>query len=155
MGVLFGMLSATAIALYGPIGVSGTYPRFIGVILRRIAPEYAATNPYLVRMGTLLTPETMLVIGLLIGGFLASRLGRERAPAVEQVHARETTNVRRYGDAFLGGILIVFGARLAGGCTSGHIISGMTQLAASSTIFAAAVFAGGIGTARIIKSWRA
>ncbi len=157
LGVLFGGLSATAIALYGPIGVSGAYPRFIGAVLRRLAPEYAAANPYLVKMGTLVTPEAMLVVGLLIGGFLAARLGRSgaAAPRLEMVHAAETTNGRRYADAFLGGFLIIFGARLAGGCTSGHIISGMTQLAVSSTIFAAAVFASGMGSARLLKAWRA
>jgi uncharacterized membrane protein YedE/YeeE len=155
LGVLFGLLSAAAIALYGPIGVSGTYPRFVGAFLRRLVPDYAAANPYLVKMGSLVTPETMLVVGLLIGGFLAARLGRTHAPSVEIVHARETTSARRYADAFLGGFLILFGARLAGGCTSGHIISGMTQLAVSSTIFAAAVFAGGIGTARLLTAWRA
>lgn len=154
LGVLFGLLSAAAILLYGPIGVSGTYPRFIGTVLRRLAPEYAAANPYLVKMGSLITPETMLVVGLLIGGFLASRLGGERAPRMELVHARETNAKQRYLDAFFGGFLILFGARLAGGCTSGHIISGMTQLAVSSTIFAAAVFAGGMGTARLVKAWR-
>jgi len=156
LGVLFGFLSAAAIALYGPIGVSGTYPRFIGAILRRLTPEYAAGNPYLVKMGSLVTPETMLVVGLLIGGFIASRFGRSTtsAPALEIVHARETTHARRYADAFLGGFLIIVGARLAGGCTSGHIISGMTQLAVSSTIFAAAVFAGGIGVAHLLKAWR-
>jgi uncharacterized membrane protein YedE/YeeE len=154
LGVAFGLLSATAIALWGPIGVSGTYPRFVGSVLRRTAPEFAAANPYLVKMGTLITPETMLVLGLLVGGLLAARLGRTRAPAVEMVHAVETTSRRRYVDAFVGGLLIVFGARLAGGCTSGHIISGMTQLAVSSTIFAAAVFASGMGTARLIKAWR-
>ncbi|HET9424356.1 MAG TPA: YeeE/YedE thiosulfate transporter family protein [Gemmatimonadaceae bacterium] len=155
LGVLFGLLSAAAIALYAPIGVSGTYPRFIGSLMRRVDPAYAASNPYLVKMGTLVTPESMLVIGLLIGGFLSSRLGgRGRAPAVERVHAAERTDARRYVDAFVGGFLILFGARLAGGCTSGHIISGMTQLAVSSTIFAAAVFAGGIGTAKLITAWR-
>lgn len=155
LGIAFGLLSAVSILLFGPIGVSGTYPRFIGSILRRVAPEYAASNPYLVKMGTLVTPETMLVVGLLIGGFLASRLGGERAPRMELVHARETSSRQRYLDAFFGGVLILFGARLAGGCTSGHIISGMTQLAVSSTIFAAAVFAGGMGTARLVKAWRA
>jgi hypothetical protein len=156
LGVLFGFLSAGAIALYGPIGVSGTYPRLVGATLRAITPEYAATNPYLVKMGTLVTPEAMLVIGLLIGGFLSSRLfAGAKAPAVDRVHGRETTDARRYMDAFVGGFLILFGARLAGGCTSGHIISGMTQLAVSSTIFAAAVFAGGIGTAKLTTAWRA
>ena len=153
LGVLFGVLSAAAIALYGPIGVSGTYPRFIGAILRRLAPTYAAANPYLVKMGSLITTETMLVVGLLIGGFIASRIGGTpyRAGAIEPVHASETTSGRRYVDAFLGGLLIIFGARLAGGCTSGHIISGITQLSVSGFIFAAGVFASGMVTARLLK----
>ena len=156
LGVLFGLVTAASIALFGPIGVSGTYPRAVGSVLRRVAPEYAAANPYLVKMGSLITPETMLVLGLLIGGFLSARLGTHRARVnpVEFVHAAETTTARRYRDAFLGGFLILFGARLAGGCTSGHIISGMTQLAVSSTIFAAAVFGGGMGMARMLRAWR-
>ena len=154
LGVLFGLLSTAAIALYGPIGVSGTYPRFVGAIFRRIVPGYAATNPYLVKMGSLVTPETMLVIGLLIGGFGAARFGASRAPVYEMVHAGETTPGRRYRDAFLGGLLILFGARLAGGCTSGHIISGITQLAVSGMLFGAAVFASGMLTARLIKGGR-
>lgn len=154
LGVLFGFVSIASILLFGPIGVSGTYPRFIGDIWRAVNPAGAAANPYLVRMGSLVKPETMLVIGLLIGGFLASRVGGarvEKAPALEMVHARETTPRRRYLDAFLGGVLILFGARLAGGCTSGHIISGITQLALSGIIFAAGVFASGLLTARLIK----
>ena len=150
LGAMFGVVSAAAIALYGPIGVSGTYPRFIGSIARRITPGYAAANPYLVKMGSLITTETMLVVGLLIGGFLAAAIGRTRAPATEMVHANETTTARRYRDAFLGGLLLIFGARLAGGCTSGHIISGITQLAVSSIIFAAGVFASGILTAKLL-----
>lgn len=153
LGVMFGVLSAAAIALYGPIGVSGTYPRFIGSILRRVAPGYAAANPYLVKMGSLITPETMLVVGLLIGGFLASRFaGTGAAPGIEPVHASEATAGRRYVNAFIGGVLIIFGARLAGGCTSGHIISGITQLSMSGLLFAATVFGGGMLTARLLKA---
>jgi len=80
--------------------------------------------------------------------------GESRAPAVDKIHANETTTARRYRDVFLGGMLIIFGARLAGGCTSGHIISGMTQLAVSGVLFAAAVFASGLLTARLIKGDR-
>ena len=151
LGVLFGIVSAASIVLWGPIGVSGTYPRFVGAVLRVFDPAYAAANPYLVKMGSLLTTETMLVVGLLIGGFLSSWLGRTRGPAIETVHARETTRARRYADAFAGGFLILFGARLAGGCTSGHIISGITQLAVSSVLFGAAVFGSGMLTARLLK----
>ena len=95
------------------------------------------------------------VVGLLIGGALAARLGRQRpAAALELVHPGETTSARRYRDAFVGGVLIIFGARLAGGCTSGHIISGVTQLAVSGILFGAAVFASGMLTARLLDGGR-
>lgn len=155
LGIVFGFVSIASILLYGPIGVSGTYPRFIGAIWRAIDPASAAANPYLERMGSLLKPETMLVVGLLIGGFIASRFGApahaQRAPKYELVHHGETTARRRYLDAFLGGALLLFGARLAGGCTSGHIISGITQLAVSSIVFAVGVFATGVLTAKLLK----
>ena len=155
LGIAFGVVSIAAIALYGPIGVSGTYPRLIGSIFRRVAPAYAAANPYLVKMGSLITTETMLVVGLLIGGFLAAQLGGAKpAPALEQVHATEHTTGARYRDAFIGGFLIIFGARLAGGCTSGHIISGITQLAVSGILFGAAVFGAGMITAKLLKGGR-
>ncbi|MCU0622251.1 MAG: YeeE/YedE family protein [Gemmatimonadaceae bacterium] len=152
LGVLFGVTSALSILAFGPIGVSGTYPRAIGAVARAVAPGWAAGEAYLVKMGSVVTPESLLVVGLLVGGFLSRRLGRQPAPAAaEAVHAVERTPSTRYGTAFLGGFLILFGARLAGGCTSGHIISGMAQLAASSFIFAAAVFGAGMLTARLLR----
>jgi len=151
LGTIFGLVSAASIALWGPIGVSGTYPRFIGALLRQLSPAFAGANTYLVKMGDFAKPETFLVLGLLIGGFAASRLSRERAPRVELIHPGRTSTAARYGAAFLGGFLIIFGARLAGGCTSGHIISGITQLSVSGMIFAAGVFASGIGTARLLR----
>lgn len=154
-GILFGLVGAASIVLWGPIGVSGTYPRFIGAILRLADPSYAEANPYLVKMGSLLKPETFLVVGLLIGGLIGARANREKAPACEMIHAGETTTARRYRDAFIGGFLIIFGARIAGGCTSGHIISGMTQLSVSGFVFAAGVFATGIGTAKLLQARRA
>jgi uncharacterized membrane protein YedE/YeeE len=154
-GVLFGLLGAASIVLWGPIGVSGTYPRFIGALFRAFDPSYADANPYLVRMGSLVKPETFLVVGLLIGGFIGARANREKAPACEIIHPTETTTRRRYRDAFMGGFLIVFGARIAGGCTSGHIISGMTQLSISAFIFAAGTFATGILTAKLLHARRA
>jgi uncharacterized protein len=154
-GIIFGVVGALSIIAWGPIGVSGTYPRIIGEFFRAVAPEYAAANPYLVRMGSILKPETFILIGLVIGGVLGARFDRVEAPRVEMTHPAETTTAKRYRDAFLGGVLIVFGARVAGGCTSGHIISGMTQLSVSGFVFAAGVFATGIGTAKLLNARRA
>jgi uncharacterized membrane protein YedE/YeeE len=154
-GILFGLLGAASIILWGPIGVSGTYPRLIGAIFRAFDPAYAEANPYLVKMGSLLKPETFLVLGLLIGGFIGARVNKDKAPAVEMIHTGEVTTANRYRDAFIGGFLIVFGARIAGGCTSGHIISGITQLSVSGFIFAIGTFATGIMTAKLLNGRRA
>jgi uncharacterized protein len=151
LGALFGLVSAASIALWGPIGVSGAYPRFIGALLRRLAPDYAGANTYVLKMGDFAKPETFLVLGLLIGGFVAARFSPRRAPRVELIYPGQTSIAARYRDAFLGGVLIIFGARLAGGCTSGHIISGITQLSLSGMLFGAAVFASAILTARLLK----
>jgi hypothetical protein len=57
---------------------------------------------------------------------------------------------KRYAVAFFGGFLMLFGARIADGCTSGHGISGMAQLAVGSTVAVAAMFVGGIATATLV-----
>ena len=43
-----------------------------------------------------------------------------------------------------GGLLIGFGARYAGGCTSGHAISGLSDLQISSLIAVIGFFIGGL-----------
>jgi uncharacterized membrane protein YedE/YeeE len=154
LGIVFGLVGAASILLWGPIGVSGTYPRVIGEIARALAPVYASENPYLVKMGSIFRGETFLVIGLLIGGMLGARKDVAKAPKVENPHAGVETNAKRYTEAFLAGFLLLFGARLAGGCTSGLIISGMTQLSLAGFVFAAGVFATGIGTAKLMQAMR-
>lgn len=62
---------------------------------------------------------------------------------------------KRFFWAFNGGLLLLFGARMAGGCTSGHIISGGMQFAFSSMLFAIAVFAAFLTTGRIFYRARA
>lgn len=51
--------------------------------------------------------------------------------------------------SLIGGFILIFGARMAGGCTSGHIISGGMQLAVSSLSFAVVVFISFILTGKL------
>ena len=51
--------------------------------------------------------------------------------------------------SLIGGFVLVFGARMAGGCTSGHILSGGMQLAVSSLLFAVFVFVGLLITGKL------
>ena len=149
LGALFGVVCAAAIWLWAPIGVSTTYPRLVGALLRPLSAGYVAEHPMLVQIGSVVTPESVLVVGLLLGGFVTSRLWPRRAE-VEPVHRAGEGPTRRALHAFLGGFLILFGARLAGGCTSGHILSGIIQLSLSGFLFAFGVFGAGIVTARLL-----
>jgi uncharacterized protein len=89
----------------------------------------------------------------IIGGFVAAWTGGEFRN--EWLHPMW---VDRFGDSilfrgiigFLGGILMAFGARLAGGCTSGNGISGTLQLNAGSWLAVIAMFIGGVVTAFIL-----
>jgi uncharacterized membrane protein YedE/YeeE len=62
---------------------------------------------------------------------------------------RGTSKINRSIWAFIGGFILIFGARMAGGCTSGHIISGGMQLAVSSLVFAVFVFISLLITGRV------
>lgn len=55
--------------------------------------------------------------------------------------------IKPYVTSFIGGFVLLYGARMADGCTSGHMMSGMMQGSVSGYIFAASVFAVAIPTA--------
>lgn len=52
--------------------------------------------------------------------------------------------------AFVGGIAMGFGARLAGGCTSGHGLSGLGAISFSSLVTVAGIFGAGILTRLLV-----
>jgi uncharacterized membrane protein YedE/YeeE len=152
-GILLGLLGTLAVALQGPIGVSTAYVTTEAAIASQVAPAAVESNAYWKKIGSSLTAEWVLVVGIAVGGLAAALASRSRTrEAVPQSWRRRfgTGSGARFAAAFAGGFLILFGARLAGGCTSGHIISGMSQLALSGMVFAAAVFAAGIPVARAL-----
>ena len=95
----------------------------------------------------------MLLIGVVLGAWASSRLSGDRPTArVPPLWAWRfgPGTGKRLAFAFLGGAVMVFGARVAGGCTSGHGISGDLQLAASSWVFMPVAFAVAVGTAFLL-----
>ena len=60
------------------------------------------------------------------------------------------SNVKGILFLFLGGILIGFGTRYAGGCTSGHAISGLSNFQIPSLIAVIGFFIGGLITVHFI-----
>ncbi len=60
------------------------------------------------------------------------------------------SRITRFAATFLGGFIILFASRLAGGCTLGLFISGSTQLALSGLYFGLLIFVFAMVTARIV-----
>ena len=155
-GIGIGLILIVAVALIEPIGVSTQYVVAVGLLLHQLIPSVAARSPYLAETAegwTALTYEFMFVLGIPLGAFLAaSATGRLRYRMVPiEWEARfGALPGRRLVWSFIGGFILLFGARFGGGCTSGHMISGVSQLAISSLIFSTALFLSAIVTARLL-----
>ncbi len=153
-GALIGVLSWFAfLTADRPIGASTAIARTAGMLERVVTPAHVANNAYFSKFPPLVDWEWMLVLGMAIGAFLSSRLSGEKPAGNLQPlwSARFGTSRRkRYAAALAGGAVMMFGARLAGGCTSGHGISGSLQLAVSGWLFFGALFISGVLTAAVL-----
>ena len=150
-GALIGVLSWFAFwTVDRPIGVSTAIARTAGMLERVFAPGHVSSNAYFSKFRPAVDWEWMLVLGMALGAFVSSRLSGDRpaepVPALWRSRFGASP-AKRYAVAFLGGVILMFGARLAGGCTSGHGISGSLQLALSGWVFFASLFASGLVTA--------
>lgn len=161
-GLALGLCFFLAVALVKPIGVSTQFVILNGVIGSQIDPGlitkdedsktgYASTNAYLNKSGgkyakaaaNPLNYSFIFVLCMLVGGILGRFFQSGSLKQVPEFHEERFggSPAKRYILAFIGGVLVLWGARLAGGCTSGHMMSGMMQTALSGYIFAAAAFA--------------
>ena len=93
------------------------------------------------------------LVGLVLGGFVSAITGGGWSPTW---NAGMFDTVIGFGPAgklawmFVGGLFIGFGTRLAGGCTSGHGIFGMSNFERASLVSTASFMAGGIITTHLI-----
>jgi uncharacterized membrane protein YedE/YeeE len=78
-----------------------------------------------------------------VGSYLLIKLRPEFALTSQQANISPAIG-------FLGGLVMILGARIAGGCTSGHGLSGMSMLSVSSIVSVASMFAAGIGLGTIL-----
>lgn len=155
VGLLIGILVLTTLALAGKkIGASSAYSDTAGMLGRLIAPRHIASLPYYQNSKPMIGWTLTIVLGAILGSFFAAWTGGELTGSYLQ-----DMWVARFGAgsgflrafvALLGGALMAFGARMAGGCTSGHGISGTLQLAVSSWIAVICFFVGGIAAAMLM-----
>ena len=91
--------------------------------------------------------------GLVLGGALSAVLGGGWQPTWALGVFDETIGLGAAGKTiwmFVGGLFIGFGTRLAGGCTSGHGIFGMSNLEMPSLVSTMSFMIGGIVTTHIV-----
>ena len=155
VGIGIGILSWLSFLISGkPIATSTTFARIGGMIESVITGGKAEQRPYFEKIKLSINWQWMLVLGIVIGSFLSALMsGDLQANAwVPSLWASAfgDSAILRVLVALAGGIILGFGARFAGGCTSGHGISGTLQLAVSSWVSAIFFFVGGILAAHII-----
>lgn len=155
VGAGIGVLSWIAFAVVNnPIGVTTALSQISGgVASLAVGTDVVAANKYWAKNAFRLDYGTLFLVGTLLGG-LGSALaaGTWRIEKVPQVWSDRfgPSPAKRYAFAFLGGIVAMYGARLANGCTSGNGISGGLQLALSGWVFLVIMFATGTLTAFIL-----
>jgi uncharacterized membrane protein YedE/YeeE len=164
-GAWLGAAFIAALLLVKPIGVSTQYVIADGILWNAIDDGLVtvtedgatSTNAYLAKSDGKYAKAVaapwgygfVFVLAIPFGAFLSARLMRpnsrnetESDPWLPRVaEAAEQSVGQRALMAFGGGFLTLFGSRLAGGCTSGHMMSGISQTSISGYLFAAGVFA--------------
>ncbi len=137
------------------IGCSTAYARTSGMIERIFSGKKVYKKEYYKKFNPKIDWEWMLVIGIIIGAFISSIISNTFAINMIPSLWNKTFGSSiflRLMLSIIGGILVGFGARMAGGCTSGHGISGNLQLSLGSWLATIFFFTGGIISALIIYS---
>ncbi len=171
-GIALGLVFLIAVAIIKPIGVSTQFVIFDGILWNALDPAvvtvdetaksgFTSENDYLAKSGgkyakSVANPwnySFLFVIAMALGGLLSRMTGGPRDTGADLVAPKifrqrfGDSPMKRYALAALGGFVVLFGARLAGGCTSGHMMSGMMQTSLSGYLFAAGAFAAAVPTA--------
>ncbi len=150
-GILMSLLLLLTFSIYGadrPLGASTYIPYFAGMIFNLDPDKYS----YLQEIKSAGSWEGVMLLGALFGGFVTSvfitKTFRFTLIPSGWKQYKNNSVVSRLSWSFFSGFIMIIGARLAGGCTSGHFLSGMSQLAMSAMVF------GGVVMATLIISGR-
>lgn len=154
VGALIGLLNLAAMLLSGKtLGASTSFAKASGMIRRIFNRDKVDNNEYYQKTTPTVDWGFMLVVGIVLGSLLSSLLsGDFRLEFVPVMWAEEISGsfFIRFLVALFGGIVLGIGSRWAGGCTSGHGISGTSQLSLISWAAAISFFVGGILSAYLI-----
>lgn len=157
IGAGIGVLSWVVFAVVNaPIGITTALSEASGAAaMPIIGAEAVASNPYWAKTIPAWDYGTLFLVGTFLGALISALVTKtfkwEVVPSTWDERFGGKV-MPRFIAAFVGGVLAMFGARLAGGCTSGHGISGSLQLAVSSWTFFLVMFVSGVVTAKLLFS---
>jgi len=151
-GILMAMLLMFSFSYVGagrPIGASTYVPYFAGILFDLDPEQY----PYLKEIHNAGSWEGVMLLGALVGGFFTSVFVTKSfrlsvLPTAWKKYKNDSV-LSRLVWSFVSGFFLIIGARLAGGCTSGHFLSGMSQTAISGVIFGGVVLTTLLVTGRL------
>jgi len=157
-GMVLGIVLFLAILLTGNgLGSSGGTTRIAAFVEDQIAPAHVDRTPYLLKMaGGDKNPLDDWIVpvffGALLGGFTSGTIfGRTKLETTKGPNVSDRT---RWLMAFLGGVIFLYGARMARGCTSGQALTGGTTLSAGSWLVMFSIFASAYAVAYFVrKMW--
>ena len=154
VGIGIGILSwFTWLISNKPIGCSTSFARTAGMIEKLFRGSKVEQKLYYQEVKPGIDWQWMFVFGIIGGALISSLLSGDFnlqwVPSQWQLAFGDSIPLRFFA-ALTGGLLLGFGSRWAGGCTSGHGISGTMQLAVSSWISAICFFIGGILMAQLL-----
>lgn len=154
VGACIGVLSWFAfVSADHPLGISTAFETTAALGLKSLGSTVAPDNSFFSENTPRIGWEWMLVVGVFFGSLASSLVSgdRERHTVPTMWRARfGPSRTKRITAAVIGGVIMMLGARLAGGCTSGHGISGALQLSVGSWIALIGFFVGGVGTATLL-----
>ena len=154
-GILLGLVGIFTVWISNNLlGASGAFETVIGAFGKAVAPGLFNNTYFNFVMPPGLTFAVVLVIGIILGGALGaltSGTWKLRTMDDEQWKRAYGPQLwKRWVLLFIGGIILEYGAGIAGGCTSGLAISGRMLLAPAAFLFIASMFASGILTALVV-----
>ena len=140
-GLYIGFSQLAALTLTGlPVGVSAVFEE-LGAWTWTLIGKKGAGSP--AKQPLPPTRALFFSAGLMLGSWMVARM----QPAAVKTGAMYVSPIQ----AVTGGAIMIVGARVGGGCTSGHGISGMSMFCLSSIVTVASMFAGGIGLGMLIS----
>ena len=155
-GILLGVFNVVLLALSGTVWqITGGYLLWGAGFLESVGfkPfkwEYFKLHNYeygniISNHSVFINKYTILNIGVIVGSLIATLLA-------SQFKFKKVKNIRYVVFAFLGGIMMGYGARLTGGCTIGCFFSGIPSFSLHAWVFMFFVAIGAwVGTKIIIK----